>query len=453
MKTAKRRSLAPAIVLLACLATLAGAHDQIPAPPQTEPIAIVNATIHTGNGPAIQSGVLLFENGKITAVGNALRIPADLKQIDATGKHVYAGLFSARTAMGLVEIGAVRATKDYDETGDINPNVRAEQAFNPDSENIPVTRSNGILTVLSAPSGGLVSGHAAIMRMDGWTWEDMTVVPQAALIVNWPKNRPTKSWSDTESIEEKKKKRAGRVAKIDDLITDARAYWTAKDAAKKAKKAPPLMDRRLESMRGVIDGNTPVIVSADEVMDLREAVAWALDRGLQLILFGGAQSDQCLDLLKDNDIPVILNNTNPEGWSTPVTRDSDYDALYKLPAKLHAAGIRFALTSTGSVGRVPHERSFPYEASMAAAFGLPADEALKAITRYPAEILGVGDKLGTLENGKNATFFIANGDILDIRTVVERAFIDGREIDLNDHHKMMYEKYREKYRQLGRIEE
>ncbi|NNE06961.1 MAG: amidohydrolase, partial [Gemmatimonadetes bacterium] len=181
MKHAKQRSLAPAAVLLACLATFAGAHDQIPAPPQTEPIAIVNATIHTGNGPAIQSGVLLFENGKITAVGNALRIPADLKQIDATGKHVYAGLFSARTAMGLVEVNSIRATKDYDEAGDVNPNVRAEQAFNPDSENIPVTRSNGILTVLSAPAGGLVAGHAAIMRMDGWTWEDMTLVPQAAL--------------------------------------------------------------------------------------------------------------------------------------------------------------------------------------------------------------------------------------------------------------------------------
>lgn len=453
MKHAKQNGLALAAFLFVGLTTPANGNDQIPGAKQTESIAIVNATIHTGAGPAVQSGVLLFENGKIAAVGNALRIPAGLKQIDATGKHVYAGLFSAKTGMGLIEIGAVRATLDYNETGDINPNVRAEQAFNPDSENIPVTRSNGILTVLSAPSGGLVSGHAAIMRMDGWTWEDMTLLPQAALIVNWPKGRVTKSLGDKESIAEKKKKRAERVAMIDDLITDARAYWTAKDAAKKAKNAPPVMDRRLESMRGVIEGKTPVMISANEVMDLREAVAWALDRNVKPILFGGAQSDQCLDLLKENDIPVIVNNANPSGWSVPVTRDSDYDALYKLPATLHAAGVRFAISRSGSASGAPHERSLPYQASMAAAFGLPADEALRAITRYPAEILGVGDRLGTLQNGRNATFFIANGDILDIRTVVERAFIDGREVDMNDHHKMLYEKYREKYKQLGRIED
>lgn len=453
MKHSKHLLLAASLFALPLSYEPARAHDQIPAPPQTEPMAIVNATVHTGTGPALESATVLFEDGRITAVGNALRLPAGLAQIDATGKHVYAGLFAAKTGMGLVEINAIRATKDYAEVGDINPNVHAEEAFNADSENIPVTRSNGVLTVLSAPSSGLVSGHAAIMRMDGWTWEDMTLLPDAALIVNWPKNRQTSSWSDKESVEEKRRKRAGRVAKIDDLVTDARAYWNAKNAAIETGKAPPAVDRRLESMKGVIERTTPVMVTANEVMDLREAVAWALDRDLDLILFGGAQADQCLDLLARNDIPVILNATNPSGWSVPVTRDSDYDALYKLPAILHEAGVRFALTRSGAASASPHDRNLPYQAAMAAAFGLPEDEAVRAITRYPAEILGVGDRLGTLENGKNATFFIASGDILDIRTVVERAFIDGREIDLNDRHKMLYEKFRERYRQLGRIED
>ena len=429
---------------LACL--LLGAHaafpsDQIPAKPQDHPIAIVGATIHTVSGPTIDKGTILFDKGKIVAVGTDINMPPNTEIIDGSLKHVYPGLISPNTEIGLVEIGAVRASRDMAETGRINPNVRAEVAVNPESELIPVLRANGITLAVSAPSGGLISGTSALLMMDGWTWEDMTLRAPLALYVNWPSMRGTRRLRMTVSEEEKQKEREAALDELMEAFRDARAYMKAKIA--ETEKGIPYHDTdlRWESMIPVLEGKIPVVVWADEVRQIQAAVAWAERENIRIIIGGGYDAWRTADLLKQKDIPVLAGGIH----RLPERRFEEYDDPYRLPARLHEAGIRFAIITGDDAA---HERNLPFQAGTAAAYGLPKDAALKAITLAPAQIFGVSDRVGSLEAGKDATLILTTGDPLEISTGIVMEYIQGRTIDLTSKHTMLYDKYREKYRRL-----
>jgi imidazolonepropionase-like amidohydrolase len=420
------------------------ASDAVPGAPQTRPIALVGGKVHPVSSADIEEGTVLFENGKITAVGGDVKLPEGAERIDVKGKHVYPGLFDADTELGLVEIQAVRATVDYSETGSINPNVRAQAAFNPDSELIPVTRSGGVLTAVSAPLGGLIAGRGAVMRMDGWTWEQMTLRGEVMMYVNWPSMAETYTWrlDDPVSVE---KSRASTIDKLTTVFADARAYRTLRRARMEQKAAPPDFDARWEAMIPVLDGKTPLAVRADDVRQIQSAVAFAKKEGLKLVIIGGYDAPACAELLKRENVPVIVKGVN----RLPRYRNDAYDAAYSVPARLHASGVKFCISAND---RMANTRNLPHHAAQAAAFGLPLDAALKSITLAPAEILGVADRLGSLEKGKAATIIVADGDILEIASSVTAAFIDGRKVDLTDRHKQLYAKYKQKYEQLKAAE-
>ena len=420
---------------------IARASNQVPAKPQDHPIAIVKATIHPVSGPAIENATILFDAGRITALGSEVKLPSNAEVIDGTGRHVYPGLISSDTYIGLTEIGAVRASVDMTETGRINPNVKAEVAVNPESELIPVARANGITLAVSAPTGGLISGTSAMLMMDGWTWEDMTLRAPLALNVHWPSMTIVRAWWMRKSEEDQKKERDASLKEITNAFRDARAYLKAKAA--ETEKGIPYhdVDMRWESMIPVLERKVPVVVWADEVQQIEAAVAWAEQESLRVIIGGGHDAWRVADLLKKKNIPVLAGGI----YRLPDRRFEEYDEPLMLPAKLYRAGIQFAII-TGD--EAPHERNLPYHAGTAAAYGLPEDEALKAITLTPAQIFGVADRVGSLEIGKDATLILTTGDPLDIRSNVLMEFIQGRKIDLTSKQTMLYEKYKEKYRRI-----
>ena len=418
--------------------------DQIPAPNQDHPILIQGGTIHTISHGILENADILFVDGKITSVGHNLDIPAEAEIIDASGQHVFPGLISAGSTLGLQEIGAVRATRDYAEVGAVNPNVRANVSYNPDSELIPITRSNGILLALSVPRSGLISGTSSLMMLDGWTWEDATLMHPVGLHLFWPSMNIPKPKPGKQKERKDKDSRLKSIQEIDDLIQESRAY-----AQLKATGSPSFKhDLRLEGMLPVISGEIPVFVHANEVRQIEAAVYWAERQSVKMVLVGGKDSWRVTQLLKDREIPVIYTQTH----STPMRRFEQYDQAFITPSQLYAAGVKFCISNSESPFQTPHIRNLPYHAAKAASYGLSWKEALRSITLSPAEILGVEDKVGSLEASKDATFFIADGDILDIRTQVNMAFIQGRRVDLSDRHKTLYSKYRNKYKQKGILE-
>jgi imidazolonepropionase-like amidohydrolase len=417
------------------------ASNQIPARQQEIPVAIINATIHPVSSAPIEKGTIVFDKGKIVAVGATVSIPQGADVIDASGKHVYPGLMSADTYIGLTEIGAVRASRDYTETGRINPNVRAEVAINPESEIIPVTRANGITTFVTSPQGGVISGMSAVMMSDGWTWEEMTLKAPAALVAQWPRMTMQRGGFLAKSEEDQKKEREKQLKELSDAFREARAYLVAKKAEQQRGIPYHNVDKRWEAMIPVLEGQVPVVVWATEMQQIQAAVAWAQQEQVKLILRGGHDAWRLADLLKKNNIPVLAGGIH----RLPSRRFEKYDEPFALPKKLHDAGIQFAIITEDEA---PHERNLPYQSAQAAAYGLPKEEALKAITLYPAQIFGVADRIGSLEVGKDATLIVTTGDPLEILCSVEMEFIQGRKIDLSSKHTMLYEKYREKYRRL-----
>ena len=408
--------------------------DQIPGKKQEKPIALIGGTIHTITGEIIENGTITFRNGKIEKVAKDFSPTPDYEKINCKGKHIYPGMFNAGTTLGLTEIGAVRATRDANETGRINPNVRAEVAVNPDGEQIPVTRANGVTTSLIMPGGGVISGSAAVMELDGWTYEDMTVKSQASMIVNWPSMRISTSPFERRSEEDQKKDRDNSLKEIRNAFNDAKAYWLAKKANKISKR-----DLRWEAMIPVLEKKMPVMVSADEMSQIEAAVSWANEADVKLIIYGGTDAWRVTDLLKKNNVPVVVSGV----LTLPARVYEAYDEAYILSKKLSDAGVQYCI-SANEIGN-GDDRNVPYHAAMAVAYGLSADEAMKAITIYPAKIFGVDNRIGSLEVGKDATLIVTNGDPLDIRSNVEMEFIEGKKVDLRSRHTMLWEKYKEKY--------
>jgi imidazolonepropionase-like amidohydrolase len=439
----RRTPVAAAFVMLIAITpvTALPAAAQVPAAPQSQPIALTGGTIHTVTNGVIENGTIVFENGVITAVGSDAAVPAGARRVDVSGKHIYPGLIDAYSAMGLEEIGAVDVTSDTDELGDFNPNVHAEVAVNPESRHIGTARSNGVLVTLTTPSGGVVSGLSAALMLDGWTWETMTLKSGAALNVNWPSPDGGDNGGfdfggdDDDDEDEDQPDYAEQIRELRNMFATARAYRDAQ-----ASGTAHDTDSRWQAMVPVVNGDIPVVVSANDIQQIQDAIAWAESEGVRLILRGGADALYVADHLAAKRIPVLLTSS----MDAPNRDWEGYDGNYGLAARLHEKGVSFAITG-GSSAAYTHR--LPYEAGVAVAFGLPAEEALRAVTIYPARIMGIDDRVGSLEPGRDATLLITTGNPLDFLASVEQAYVQGREIDMMDIHRQLYEKYSEKLRQ------
>lgn len=430
----KSRNKIAVLAALLLASTVARASDSIPGAPQNHPILIAHAVVHTVSGATLKDASLLFDAGKIVAVNPTAAPPANAETIDAQGQHLYPGLMDAITDVGLSEIESIRATEDQQEVGQVNSNVRAEKAVNPDSEIIPTVRANGVLLTVTAPQGGLVSGMSAAMRMDGWTFEDMTVRGALAMHVNWPQ------------LSAGGGRRGGfggfggpaaggdPVKPIRDLFASVHAYAAAKQANPVAA-----FDAKLDAMLPVIDRKIPMVVHADAADQIASAVGFCRKENVRLIIYGGGDAMQVAKLLKETDTPVVLDGVQ----RSPRHRGDAYDATYTLPAQLRAAGVKFAISSDRTAS---FARNLPYHAATAVAFGLAEDDAIRSITLWPAEIFGL-ETLGSLDAGKEATLFLSTGDILDTPSQVTRAWVVGRTVDLSSRHTRLYEKYAKKYAQ------
>ncbi|MBW6498187.1 MAG: amidohydrolase family protein [Bacteroidales bacterium] len=411
--------------LLSVLFLPLSGNTHTPAPSQQQPIALVGGTVHTLSGEAITGGTVLMVGGKIEAVGLNLDLPAGTEVIDTRGKHVYPTLILGRTTLGLTEIGAVPVTSDLNETGNINPSIRAEAAFHPESNHIPVAAVNGIGVAITGPTGGIISGLTAAMLTDGWTWEQMTLKAPTGLSINWP------NMADASARDQAMKE-------LNDAFDSARRYMLARKAAQ-SKQA---IDIRWEAMIPVLEGNLPVMINAAELRQIQAAIAWAEKQQVKMILVGGRDAAYVADQLKAKDIPVMISPV----IGAPSRQWEAYDQSYSLPLKLHQAGVKYSIAGEGSAAGASR---LAKHAAAAVAFGLPQEEALKAITIYAAEILGIDDQVGTIEAGKDASIMITTGNPLELSTQIEQVFIQGRTIDMTDKHRQLYEKYLEKHRQAG----
>ncbi len=410
--------------------------------PPSAPLALVGGTVHTVCGPDIPGGTVLLADGKIVAVGQEVSLPPNVLRIDVAGRHVYPGLIDAYTQLGLVEIDAVRATRDTAETGAINPNVRAQAAFNPDSELIPVARAAGVLTVLSAPEGGLVSGTSAVMYLDGWSWEQMTVNATAGVHVQWPEIPPPPAGQAQPAGQAPAPQSPPDVLEpLRQAFDAARAYHQARHAANCEGRSTQT-DVRWEAMIPVLEGRVPLLVRADEWQQIESAARFAMAEGLRLVIVGGYDAPLCADLLKQAKAAVIVAGTH----RLPRREDDPHDAAYTLPARLQQAGIPFCLATAGRAANV---RNLANHAATAVAHGLDTSAAVRAITLSAAEILGVADRLGSLEAGKDATLIVTDADVLDTTSHVTLAYIAGRPVDLTSRHTRLWDRYRRRYEAAG----
>jgi len=436
------RGLAAALALAALLSragTLV-ASDPIPGRSPAHPIAIVGATIHPVDAPAIENGTIVFDRGRIVSLGRDAAIPPGSERVDATGKHIYPGLIAPSTELGLIEIESVRATRDQTEVGEMNPNVRAEISVNPDSEHIPVARANGIALAVTRPSGGRISGSSALIRLDGWTWEDLTVRAPLGIEVSWPYlasgGRGRRGRGAPGGAERAERERETIVERIDEVFAAAEAYARARPELEAMAGDDDAPDLRMEALRPAISGEIPVFLQAEDERQIRSAVEWALGRKLRPVIVGGRDAPEVAEYLADRDVPVIYGPIH----RLPARRDEDVAAPFSGPARLHAAGVRFAIGAFDT----SNVRNLPYQAACAAANGLPPEEALRAITLSAAEILGVADRYGSLAPGKSATLIVTDGDPLEIPTQVEAMWIDGARVDLASRHTQLFEKYTER---------
>lgn len=425
-----------ALLLNSC--ALALANPEIPAPEQKGPVALIGGTIHPVVGDVIEEGTVLLEKGKITAIGKDVELPPKTEKVDCRGKHIYPAMFDAYTDLGLVEINSVRATADFREVGNLNPNVRALTAVNPDSEILPVTRSGGVLLALTAPRGVLVAGQSAVIQLDGWTAEQMSLKSDAGLMIHWPQPASNPAPADPSDDPIVSVPRDDGIKLIRKAFLDAKSYFAAREADANYPR-----DVRWDSLADVLAGKCPVMVHAESMEQIQSAVAFGDEFKLKLIIVGGYDAPRCADLLKPRSIPVIVTSV----YRLPRRRNDDYDAPYTLCQRLREAGVKFCISSTGRFGATG-VRNLPYHAATASAYGLPADEALKSITLYPAQILGVDDRVGSLEVGKDGTLIITSGDPLETPTQILGGYIQGRKLAWNDRHKRLFDKYQEKYKQL-----
>jgi imidazolonepropionase-like amidohydrolase len=432
------------IFLLATLGVLAqndGSEQNVTGKPGT--FAIVGARIVTVSGAVIENGTVVIQNGKIAAVGANVSVPSGAEKIDGKGLSVFPGMIDAATNLGLAEIPlGVNATVDVAEVGNMNANAQAYKGFNPNSSHVNVTRVNGITMVMSYPTGGTIAGRAAVMNLNGSTQDEMAVVPDAGLIINFPRVATFGGFGgggfgrQTVDFNDAVKRRDDQLEELKKTFKQVEAYALAKDAYAKDKSLPyPSTDIRLEAMVPYVRGERPIFFTAERERDIRGVAKFVADTKVKGVIIGGQEAWKAADDLKKNNIAVIYTNI----YDLPVRDDDPYDYLYEAPSKIQQAGVRFAI-STGNDGA--EVRDLPYHAGLAASFGLAKDEALKSVTLYPAQILGIDKDYGSIDVGKVANLVVTDGDLLEPRTNVKFLFITGREIPLTSRHTELFEQYK-----------
>jgi imidazolonepropionase-like amidohydrolase len=435
------------LAAVAALAVAAQAQVMMPVAPQSQPVVLRGATIHTVTNGTIQNGTIVLTAGKITAIGTNVATPPGAKVVDVTGKHIYPGLIDAYSTVGIAEIGAVDVSNDVNERGDFNPNVRAEVAVNAESRHIGTTRSAGVLVAFSTPGGGLISGLSSAMSLEGWTWEEMSMKGAAALNVNWPDptvrprgfgfGGPPGGFGG--QPQRAPRTYAEQVQEIKDFFAEARAYRDAVKAGQVMRT-----DTRYAAMIPALDGAIPVVIAAEGVAQINDAITWGKSEGLKIVIRGGRDAIHVADRLKAENVPVILTAT----MSAPPRTYDGYDGAYSVPAELYKAGVKFAIAGDGGA---LYSYRLPWDAGVAVAFGLPEEEALKAVTINAAEAMGVADRVGSLEVGKDASLLITTGTPLDMTSNIEQSYIQGREINMMDIQKFFFEKYMVKIQQQKKV--
>lgn len=419
-------------LLTFCLGYSAQAQVPSPAPAQDHGIVLVGGTAHTGTGEVIENSAVAFNNGKLTFVGKSDDLGtsySDYEKMDVSGKQVYPGLIILQSQLGLSEIDGVRATVDNTEIGDFNPSVRSTIAYNTESEQIPVARSNGIMLAQIIPQGGTISGLSSVMNMDAWNWEDAIYNADEGMWLTWPSYYSRRGYGSNATMQENSNY-ASEVQALESIFSEAKKY----------KGAPA--NSKLTAMQGLFDGTTILYIQADYVKSVIESIRFAQKMGVKRIVLAGADEDALLvkDFLKENNIPVIVAPIH----RLPKRKDSYTKAPYEMAARFHEAGILAALTYEGSTGSM----NLPFVAGQGVPYGLTKEEALQTVTLNAAKILGIDDRAGSLEVGKDAHVVVSEGDLLDMRTnKVTQAFINGRDISLDNKHKRLYRKFATRYGQ------
>jgi imidazolonepropionase-like amidohydrolase len=425
---------------LALLQITAMAQENVyPAKSSAQKLLIVNGTIHVGNGQVLENGIIEVVNGKITRVdaNSAVVVVSDAKVINVEGKHVYPGLILPVTDLGLREIGgAVRGTNDYQELGDINPSIRSIVAYNTDSKIINTLKANGILLAGVAPQGGTISGSSTVVQLDAWNWEDAAYKIDNGIHLNIPTfiTRPTR-FQQLLGLPQQQtdptKEALGKIEEIKSFFRQAKA-WLQDPSGKET-------NLKYEAVKGLFNRSQKLFAHANQVKQMLVVIDFVKEFGFDVVIVGGIESWQIADLLKQHNIAVILSDEH----ALPTAEDDDVDQPFKTPAMLQKAGVLFALNDEHSESRY---RNLPFNAGTAAAYGLTKEQALQAITLNSAKILGVDDKTGSLEVGKDANIVVSEGDILDMRTSnILHAFIQGREVSLDNKQKQLFERYKHKY--------
>lgn len=412
-----------------------------------EAFVLRNVTIHPVTAPEIAGGSISVANGKIVEYGAKVAAPKNVKVIDGKGLHVYPGMINCATLMGISEVTSVRESNDTNEIGEFVPQVRAVIAFNPDSEHVPVTRVNGITSVVTMPAsltegrgaGGaaqsILRGQAAVVHMDGWNWEDMGINRNAGLLMRFPQIVTARvsafegATAAAIPFADAKKIYDAELKKVDNFFDAARRYQTAK-LAKAADFKPNV---QYEAMLPLLEGKAPLLVPAERERTIREVIAFAKKQKVKLILLDVQKPGKSIDLIKENNIPVVVGKPT----NLPLDEDDPYDAAYSLPGQLYKAGIKFAFGTYDN----QFARNLPFEAAFAVAYGLPYEAAMKALTIDAAEIFGVGNVTGSLDKGKSADFVVTDGDPLEVKTQVKMLFINGKNVALDNRQTRLYEKY------------
>jgi len=439
------RALLAALAVAAAASVSAQAPAPAAAPASPRVFTLVNATIHPASGPDIASGHVVVRDGRIVEVGPGPQAAAEGPVVDLKGKHVYPSLLPPLTVLGLAEISAVRATIDMGEIGEINPAARASVAMNYDSELLPVARSGGVLIAGVTPVESVISGTAAVMKLQGWTREDGALRDPAAITVFWPDLRIDRSPGARRSVEKQKKERDERVRRLKDAFRDARAYAAARAAEGRSGVPRHDFDPQLDALVPAVEGKIPVVVRAERLAQIRDALAWARDEKLLLVLWGAADGWRAADEIAKANVPVVVDSPH----DLPLRDDEPYDSQYANAARLDAAGVR-VLFNEGGGSDASNVRNLPQLVAAAVAHGFPRAKALPAVTLEPARLLGVADRVGSLDPGKDATFIVTDGDLFDIRSHVVAAYLDGKELDLSDKQKRLYERYRNRPKPAGK---
>ncbi len=439
----RRATLAFVAVVSACVpAASAGS-------PPSDVVAIEHARIVTVSGPVIDKGTILIRAGKIAAVGASVDVPSNARHIDATGLSVFPGLIDSSTTLGLIEIASISASDDTSELGELKPQLRAYDAYNPNSELIREARCNGVTTVVSAPRGGTMAGQALLADLYGVTIEEVAVRPSIGLGLDFPTGVGGRSFDfATFSVKQSsdadaRKAQEKKLDEIRDLFDQARAYGKAVAARQASTSLPPLEhDLKLEAMQSVLDGKLPLLVSADDFRDVKKAVEFCDEQKARMILvtsgrFGSTDAATAASFLATHKISVVLGPM----YQLPASEDDHYDRPQEVPAALARAHVSFAFATFDSA----EVRDLPYQAAMAVAYGgLSKEDALKAVTLWPAQIWGVSDRIGSIEAGKSANLVVTTGDPMEPRTDVKYVFIEGRAIPLTSHQQELYEQFRER---------